>query len=300
MATEFSLTIRHDDPEYARGAAQAVWDEIDRLENLLSRFREGSDIYCINHCDAGVTLPLREETDTCLRLAVRVMQATQGLFDIGVGGLSEALEKNGIDSVPAMRTALEAKTRGSLMLHEDSPHITVLEPGVKLDLGAIGKGFAVDWTQGVLTDYEIDSYLLSSGGSSVWANAPTDGDYWNIRLAGDSRSYFFHAHQCAVSASGTGVKGAHIVHPQKGLVSQYLHKRCWAICQSGAIADALSTAGLLLPSPEIERALRELGERAAVVLEPLEKDAPWEFISYPEGALAPENPEDPDSAWVLR
>lgn len=300
MATEFSLTIRHQDPDYARGAAQAVWDEIDRLENLLSRFREGSDIYCINHSDAGVTLPLREETDMCLRLAVRVMEATQGVFDIGVGGLTEALEKNGIESGPALKIALEEKTRGSLMLHEESPHITVLEPGLKLDLGAIGKGFAVDWTQGVLAEYEIDSYLMSSGGSSVWANVPDAGDYWNIRLAGDLRSYFFHAQQCAVSASGTGVKGAHILDPKKGLVSQYRHKRCWAICQSGALADAISTAALMLPTEAIEQALHHLGEKAAVVTEPIAPDAPWEFISHPEHSLMPKNAEDPDSPWVLR
>lgn len=299
MATEFTLTIRHQDEAYARGAAQAVWDEIDRIEALLSRFREGSDIYCINHSDAGATLPLREETDLCLRLAMRVMQATQGVFDIGVGGLSEALEKSGAQFSAAMEDALQKKSRGSLVLHEDSSHITVLEPGLKLDLGAIGKGFAVDWAQSLMADYEIDNYLLNSGGSSVWANAP-EGETWTVRLAGDSRSFLFRGRQCAVSASGTNLKGAHIVDPQKGIPSAYPHKRSWAICQSGALADAMATACLLMPIPNIEHALSVLGEKAGVVLEPADPTKPWSFISYPAGVFVQEKTGDPQSPWILR
>ncbi len=299
MATEFTLTIRHEDTDYARGAAQAVWDEVDRIENLLSRFRAGSDIYCINHSEAGATLPLREETDMCLRLAMRVMLATKGVFDIGVGGLTEALEKSGAESPAAMREAIQQKTRGSLVLHEDSSHITVLEPGLKLDLGAIGKGFAVDWTQSLLGDYQIDNYLLSSGGSSAWISAP-EGQSWTVRLAGETRSFFFRGRQCAVSASGTCFKGMHIVDPRTGVPEAYPHKRSWAISESGALADALATASLLMTEAEIREALPLLDEKTAIVLEPYESGAEWTFISHPEGVLYQENPGDPKSPWMLR
>ncbi len=300
MATEFTLIIRHSDEAYARGASQAVWNEVDRIEDLLSRFKEGSDIYCVNHSTAGATVPLREETDMCLRLAIRIMQATSGVFDVGVGALSEALEKSGLESPAALKDALEKKGKSSLVLHEDSPHITVLEPGMKLDLGAIGKGFAVDWTQSLLGDYEIDYYLLSSGGSSVLVNVPEGKEPWKIRLVGDKKHYIFKASQCSISASGTGVNGFHIVDPKKGKLESYPHKRSWAISQSAAVSDALATAVLLMDEPSIKRALLALDEKTGVVLEPNDPDNDWIFLSHPEDAFVPEDPNDPESAWVLK
>ena len=89
MATQFELTIVQEDIEgsYAAQAAAAVWEEIDRLELELSRFKPGSDIWRINHSKKGESCPIGLATLDCLQLAKAVHAETAGAFDITVGPL---------------------------------------------------------------------------------------------------------------------------------------------------------------------------------------------------------------------
>ncbi|MFZ4767743.1 MAG: FAD:protein FMN transferase, partial [Roseimicrobium sp.] len=87
MATEFVVTIAQADitEDYASQVADAVFAEIDRLEEELSRFRPGSDIWRINHLPAGGQCPIGLAATDCLLLAKAVHRETMGAFDITIG-----------------------------------------------------------------------------------------------------------------------------------------------------------------------------------------------------------------------
>ena len=87
MATTFELLIVHEDKRYASQAAVAAFDEVDRLENELSRFLENSDVTRINNLPAHQSLQLGLDTFECLKIAKRIYNETNGAFDVTIGTL---------------------------------------------------------------------------------------------------------------------------------------------------------------------------------------------------------------------
>lgn len=290
MNTEFEFRIRHAKPDYARQAAQAAFAEVDRLENLLSHFAEGGDVWRINHAKAGETVTISEETHACFVQAIDIFGATQGAFDVTVGNAAQLARTYGRDKIPATKLektlARSAKALVSISPDEFSVHVT--KPGLSIDLGAIGKGYALDRVRELLREWDVKHALLSAGGSSLLAlgeerRAATKGATrlhgfeniitakpkpggWLVNVHGDKLETPLTLHDCALGASGTGVLGRHIIDPRRGGQS-YTHARAWALAKSAAVADALSTAFMTMMPHEIAGALRALGKGHAAVTE---------------------------------
>ena len=87
MATTFEIFIQHNDARYAGQAARAAFDEVDRLEGLLSRYIENSDICRINNLAAGESTPVNLDTFKCLEIAAKMHEQTEGVFDVTIGHL---------------------------------------------------------------------------------------------------------------------------------------------------------------------------------------------------------------------
>ena len=87
MATTFEVIIAHEEPDYAAQAAEAVFTEIARLEDELSRFRHTSDIWRLSQLSAGQSLRISLAVWDCLTLAKTVWEETAGAFDITIGPL---------------------------------------------------------------------------------------------------------------------------------------------------------------------------------------------------------------------
>ena len=89
MATIYEILIEYDDKLYAEQAAKAAFDEIDRLENELSRFLPSSEISKINNLKSGEILLLSEDTLECLIQSQKSFEITNGAFDITLGSFKE-------------------------------------------------------------------------------------------------------------------------------------------------------------------------------------------------------------------
>jgi thiamine biosynthesis lipoprotein len=140
------------------------------------------------------------------------------------------------------------------MLPEE--HSILCESGrLQFDLGAIGKGFALDRMAELLRSWDCPSFLLVAGGSSILAGSPppeTAG--WSCGLGDDGAQQRLLLAHTSLSGSGLAVKGNHILDPRTGRPA-LRQNRAWALADTGAESDALSTACMVLNEPELEQVL---------------------------------------------
>ncbi len=126
--------------------------------------------------------------------------------------------------------------------------MTCKTPGREVDFGGIGKGFALDQLAEILEAYGLESCLLCAGASTLLARGPAQ---WPVELAGDRQRMTVGLQGRALSASGTGLQGAHVVHPDApGEAARYTYSRVWVLAPEAALADACSTACLLMSGDE--------------------------------------------------
>ena len=249
MATVYEVYAVHADRQYAAQAAQATFDLVDRLERELSRFLPNSDITRINHLDAGKSTRVAPSTLECLVIARHLFDLTGGAFDVSIG------------------TGLP-----SLELDADDVLVRATTDGVQVDLGGIGKGYAVDLMAELLEEWGLERSLVHGGFSSVLAlEAPAGRDGWPLTMSDPGLPSRVLAHlsvrQTALSASGLR-KGDHIVDPRTGEPVRGRIAAWVALPRpegagaeatvdegpriaAGAVTDALTTAFMLLRSEEI-------------------------------------------------
>ena len=238
MATDFAIWIAGTSGEYARQAAAAAFRELDRLEAELSRYIETSDIGRANRLAEGESLVIGEDALRCLTIAAEVSAATDRAFDPAYA------------SVEADEAFAD---RALFALDPDRHEIISLTPRLHLDLGAIGKGYALDTMAGVLRDWSIGQACLQSGGSSVLAlAAPDDTLGWPVGLGDDPAARQLALQHRALSGSGIAVKGEHLIDVRHGRPAPR-RSRVWALADDAAHSDALSTAFFIFDDAAITR-----------------------------------------------
>jgi len=273
MATTFEVLIQHDDREYARQAAMEAFGEVDRIEQELSRFVENSDIARINAATVNKPVNVGLETFECLRIACRLCAETCGAFDITTGALFDCLldENRQPRTVDQLRLAAARSRTGSHLLKLDAAlhAVSVSVVGVKVDLGGIGKGFAVDKVAALLRRWGIDRAMIHGGYSTVLAmEAPANSAGWPITFSNplNRKETIARLTIQSEAVSGSGLEqGAHIIDPRRAEpVAGKLAS--WSSASDAATADALSTAFMVMTPEEIQRyCTAHPGTRALVV-----------------------------------
>ncbi len=246
MATIFRVQLVEDNAVYARQAAAAAFEELELLERLLSRYEESSDVSRINRLSAGQQTVIAVETFACLSVAQQLKRWTQGAFDVAYA------------SNDAGRTA-------GFRLHRARCTVQVLDHRVQIDLGGIGKGFALDRMMHVLHEWDITAAMLWAGSSTVFAfGTPRHGENWTVNFGPNSGLRQQTLCSSAFSGSGTAIKGGHIVDPRTGRPVR-TGRRAWAAAPRAAAADALSTAFMVMPLEDIRRCCRQDPRVAAYI-----------------------------------
>ena len=273
MATTFEILIVHEDDRYATQAAMAAFKEVDRLEEELSRFIENSDISRINELPAGESLPLSLDTFECLRISARVYADTDGAFDITIGSLFQCWRNEDETPRTPSKEELEFARRhtGMDLLELDETEIAVklLASPVQVDLGGVGKGYAVDRAAELLREWSIETALISGGYSSVLAlDAPPGTEGWPLTLSNpsDHSQILARPHLRACALSGSGVqKGQHIISPRTAEPTEG-KLATWSGAADAATADALSTAFMIMSPEEIEKYCENHPDTRAMVI----------------------------------
>lgn len=260
MATTFEVFILHEDGHYARQAAQAAFDKLDELEQDLSRYIENSDISRINNLSAGQSARVGPDTFECLQISRRVNSETNGAFDITVGSLMSCwLNPDKTLRVPSEEELNLARQRtgmNHLQLDESKFMVEQLRDGVQIDLGGIGKGYAIDKMAELLGDWSIDVALIHGGYSTALGiGSPRGTKGWPVTLSDPHNLKQTLAGLCLESQalSGSGLqKGRHIIDPR---IAQPVEGRyaAWACARDAATADALSTAFMVMSPNEVRQ-----------------------------------------------
>jgi thiamine biosynthesis lipoprotein len=260
MATQFQIRIAGEDKKYAAQTAQAAFALADNLESQLSRFRANSEISQIAQLAPGEHLRLSEPTLACLEIAKKMEVATQNAFSISAAALKT-------------QTALPQWTsrKENFSIYCDAGKL-------EFDLGAIGKGFALDRMAELLREWDCPTFLLIAGGSSVLAgDARPETLGWSCGLGEDDSAQRYFLKNCSLSGSGLAVKGKHIFDPRTGLPS-VRRNRAWALADGAAESDALSTACMILDEKEIV----EIAEKNSAWLVILKEENNWRHFGKRE------------------
>jgi thiamine biosynthesis lipoprotein len=264
MGTTFEILLADADEDYARQISQAVFAEVDRIKDLISKFNPASEIGQINRLRAGQSLRIGVETYRCLMTAISVQSETDGAFDINVGSLMKYREQQSSESRPPRSDILKQldlsqKSRGYVVKYLPTKEID-RPTELNLDLGGIGKGYALDSTLEILHDWGVERALVHGGTSTALAvGTPPKGlgqiKGWPVGIGGDwgcpEMPKKFFLKNRALSGSGTEVKGEHIFDPRTNKPAAG-HLGAWVSHPSAAVADALSTAFMVMNTEEVQ------------------------------------------------
>ena len=289
MATRFEIVLPGDHPPTLRAAGGEALDEIDRIEAQLSLYRPGSEVARLNASASRQAVRVTPGLFRLLERARALAQETGGAFDISIAPLVRCWGfMGGTGSRPEPEALDEARANVGLAPVElDADRLTVrfTRPGVMLDFGAIGKGYAVDRAAEILREAGIGSALIHGGTSTAYAlGRQADGTRWKIAVTAPDNDASapplavmeLENESLSVSAvwgrsfAVAGKTYGHIIDPRTGAPAE--HARLSAVVLPGATeSDALSTA--LLIAPELMADLvRSHPEMRALVVRGTEKE----------------------------
>jgi thiamine biosynthesis lipoprotein len=299
MACEFEVCLPAE--QYARGAAAVLQalDLVEQLEAQLSVFRASSEISRINAAAAQRAVEVEPRLFELLELAMRLWRETGGAYDVTAGPLWEAWGfARRAGAIPSDRQLAEARSRvGGHLVELDSSNRTVrfLRPGVQLNLGSIGKGFAVDRCAERLVEAGLSDFLIHGGQSSVRARGsggpaqePAAARGWTVGvrdpLGLDRRIGQLRLADRALGTSGAqfqsfrhqGRRYGHLLDPRTGQPAEGVLSAT-VLAPSAAWADGLSTAFYVLGPAAAEAHCREHPDVAALLICPAPGPNGWDI-----------------------
>jgi FAD:protein FMN transferase len=269
MACVYAIEAYGPDASALPHIVDDAFDEVDRIDRLMSHYKPDSPLSRINREAAQHPVPVEPELFDFIAEAMRYNRESGGAFDITVGPLMKAWGFFRGDGRKPSEAELAAARRhvgpAHLVLNATARTIAFDEPGVELDLGGIAKGYAVDRVVALLKSRQVAAALVSSGGSTIYGlGAPPGGQGWDVVIQDpiDARNeaLTLTLKDRAVSVAGRseksfesgGVRYSHIMDPRTGWPVQGVLSVA-VLASSGTAGDALDDA-LFVMGPERSRA----------------------------------------------
>jgi len=187
MATRFEMVLHGEEPAALRAAGEEALNEVERLEDQLSLYRGSSEIASLNARAATGPVKVSPPVFDLLEQAQRLSNETSGAFDITIAPLVRCWGfMHGKGRLPTNTELAEARAQVGMHLLKLNPSdltVQFAKPGVMLDLGAIGKGYAIDRALAVLREAGVKSALIHGGTSTVYAlGHPPEADSWKVAI----------------------------------------------------------------------------------------------------------------------
>lgn len=281
MGTRVDASVMVADVNAAKKGLYLAFQEMERIEALLGYKEATSEISRINR-QAGVSaVKVSPETFEILQRAVQYSEQFAGLFDISIGVLSEVwgFNSNQDIAMPAPETLLELKALVSfrqIKLNSADSTVFLEKTGMKIDLGGIAKGYAIDRAVAVLRDNGINNFLLNAGGDIFVSGSKGENTDWQIGIKhpreNDQLAATFAASDMAVATSGdyeryidvNGRRYHHILDPR----TAYPAIDCQsvsALAPTAEQADVIATYLFILGEISREETLPEIAQNHIII-----------------------------------
>jgi FAD:protein FMN transferase len=263
MGSDLRLTASTADEPAARAAFDAVFREFDRLDALMSVWRPGSDVLRINEAAGARAVAVSPEVREALHAARQVSEWTDGKFDVTFGPLADLWKfdhQNDDHTVPAedaIRTRLPLIDYRQIEIDDRAGTVFLRRPGMKVHLGGIGKGYAVERAAAILRRAGLADFMIQAGGD-LYVAGRKDGRPWRLGIndprGADGTSFAtVDLVDSTLSTSGDyarffikdGVRYHHIIDPSTGQPARGC-RSVTIVADSPLLADGLSTGVFLL------------------------------------------------------
>jgi len=287
MGLPFRVVLYAPDGPAATNAAEAAFARISDLNSKLSDYEAESELSRLSRSSGSDRwVPLGTDLATVLVTAEKVSRASEGAFDVTVGPLVQlwrrARRQRELPSPDAIATARASTGWTNLVLRRAGSvwEAQLLRPGMRLDLGGIAKGYALDEAAGVLRARGVKRFLVSGGGDMVVGDPPPGLAGWRIEVGVFDRTNapaprFVSLRNEALATSGDtfqraeigGVRYSHIVDTRTGL-GLTDHSLVTIIAADGMTADAWSKVVSVLGPERGLKLARRFGAETLVLRQP--------------------------------
>ncbi|MCF7976284.1 MAG: FAD:protein FMN transferase [Phycisphaerae bacterium] len=259
MYTTFEVLMAGESTTYQKQAAREVFDGLTRLEKQISRFVENSDLTRLNLAPVNHPVLLSLDTFACLTQALSLCEMTQGTLNICMGRRTAKLFDREPDNKPVVEGTPEASPHmprwNQLVLDPDTLTAMRTSDAVQVDLGAVGKGFALDTMAKTLTQWGLPRCLLHGGRSTVLVmDGPEPGLSWPVTLSypnDPGKTMTSLALTQGAMSSSSQMEQSHIIDPKTGNAVS-ASKAAWSSAPNAIMADGLSTAFMIMPPKDIK------------------------------------------------
>lgn len=235
MGVPFRITLYAIDEATAQAAANAAWDRVEVLNAMLSDYDPDSELSRLSRTSGeGQSVPVSSDLWRVLKVSQRMAERTEGAFDITIGPLvnvwRRARRKGELPSPELIAEMRQRVGYRNLRLDGETRSAMLLLPDMRLDVGGIAKGYAVDEVLKVLKSRGIERALVAASGDLAASEAPPGKAGWRIEVAsfdvpGAPLPREVSLRHNAISTSGDtyqrveigGVRYSHIVNPATGV-----------------------------------------------------------------------------------
>ncbi len=271
MGTLWTITVFASGEDVAERALDASFEKLDGLNLVMSDYLPESEVRGIS----STWSPASKSLAAVLQESLIIAEETSGAFDPTLGALTKlwrrALRKQEFPKKSLIGEAL--KKSGHQNLRLDGTCVRLDREGVLIDLGGIGKGYAMAELGRMLEDeFKISTFLIDGGGDVFTGDAPPGASGWNIEVRGNGSPFSVNVANAAVMTSGDlykyaeigGKRFSHLIDPKSGLALEG-SASATIIMGNPARADALASALCVTRSrAEAEKYLRVLAPKSAV------------------------------------
>lgn len=261
MGSRFEIAAVKKDSNIRKDAIEAAIEEIRRIEHLISSSKPVSETSEIN-ANAGIkAVKISVELFDLTERSIKVSVLTNGAFDISFASINhiwifDGREMKMPDSA-LVRGSISAINFNNIILDREKLTVFLKEKGMKIGLGALGKGYAANRAKLIMQEYDIENGLINAGGDLIaWGNQES-GDPWTIGIADPTKEKEFIAwlnvSNMSVVTSGNyekfviidGKRYGHIINPKTGFPVEGIQS-VTLLSPDAELSDALSTSVFVL------------------------------------------------------
>ncbi|MDB5012647.1 MAG: thiamine biosynthesis protein ApbE [Daejeonella sp.] len=283
MGNRFEFTVLAADNGRGSLTIDSAINEIKRIEEQLSTFKETSQVNNINNYAGRQPVKVDNEVIQLIQRSIKISDLTQGAFDITYGSIDKSLWNFDITmtSLPDRATALRSVgliNYRNIEIDQENSTVMLKHKGMRIGFGGIGKGYAADKAMQILKDLGIKSGIVNAAGDLITWGTQLNGSPWTIGIAdpGQKAKAFssLNISDMAIATSGNyekfatinGKRYSHTIDPKTGLPVSGV-KSVSIICPSAELADALATPVIVMGTRVGLNLINQLPNVAAVIID---------------------------------